>query len=79
MSRIQLRIFDLRKRKQIGQRELAERLGVSVQTVSKWENDICMPDISLLPDIADFFQERGKGLLGITFELFESVQKILLE
>lgn len=30
MSRIQLRIYDLRKRKQIGQRELAEQLGVSV-------------------------------------------------
>lgn len=56
MSKIQLRIYDLRKRMQIGQRELAERLGVSVQTVSKWENDICMPDISLLPDIADFFR-----------------------
>lgn len=65
MSRIQLRIFDLRKRKQIGQRELAERLGVSVQTVSKWENDICMPDISLLPDIADFFQVTVDEVLGL--------------
>lgn len=65
MSKIQLRVFDLRKRKQIGQRELAERLGVSVQTVSKWENDICMPDISLLPDIADFFQVTVDEVLGL--------------
>ena len=65
MSRIQLRIFDLRKRRQLGQKELAEALGVSVQTVSKWENDICMPDISLLPDIADFFQVTVDEVLGL--------------
>ena len=65
MSRIQLRIYDLRKRKQIGQRELAEQLGVSVQTVSKWENEISMPDISLLPDIAAFFQVTVDEVLGL--------------
>lgn len=65
MARIQLRIYDLRKRKQIGQRELAEQLGVSVQTVSKWENDISMPDISLLPDIAAFFQVTVDEVLGL--------------
>ena len=65
MSRIQLRIYDLRKRKQIGQRELAEQLNVSVQTVSKWENEISMPDISLLPDIAAFFQVTVDEVLGL--------------
>lgn len=56
MTKIQLRIGDLRKKKQIKQIELANQLGISVQTVSKWENDVCMPDISLLPDIAAFFR-----------------------
>lgn len=65
MSKIQLRISDLRKKKQVRQTELANRLGVSVQTVSKWENDICMPDISLLPDIAAFFQVSVDELLGL--------------
>ncbi len=65
MSNIQLRIFDLRKKNRIGQRELADRLGVSVQTVSKWENAVSMPDISLLPDIAAFFQVSVDELLGL--------------
>lgn len=65
MSRVQLRILDLRKRNQIGQRELAEQIGVSVQTVSKWENEICMPDISLLPEIAEFFQVSVDEVLGL--------------
>lgn len=65
MSKIRLRISDLRKKKQIKQIELAGRLGVSVQTVSKWENDISMPDISLLPDIASFFEVTVDELLGL--------------
>lgn len=65
MSKIQLRIGDLRKKRQIKQTELANQLGVSVQTVSKWENDISMPDISLLPDIAAAFQVSVDELLGL--------------
>lgn len=65
MSKIQLRVHDLRKKKQIGQKELAESVGVSIQTVSKWENEICMPDISLLPGIADFFEVSVDELLGL--------------
>ena len=44
-------------RKQVGltQTELAEKLGVSEQTVSKWENDKCYPDVSLLPLLANIF------------------------
>ena len=34
------------------QNELAEKLGVSAQAVSKWENDISCPDISMLPSLA---------------------------
>ena len=34
------------------QEQLAERLGVSAQSVSKWENGVSNPDISLLPDLA---------------------------
>lgn len=65
MSKIQLRIYDLRKKNLIGQKELAAKLGVSIQTISKWENDICMPDISLLPEIAQFFQVSVDELLGL--------------
>ena len=66
MSTINLRIYDLRKAKQMSQRDLADKLCVSVQTVSKWENHVCMPDITLLPDIAQFFQVSVDELLGLT-------------
>lgn len=45
----------LRKEKNLTQEELAECLTVSPQTVSKWENNISMPDISMLPVLADYF------------------------
>lgn len=54
----------LRKSKNLTQEEVAERFGVSAQAVSKWENDISMPDISLLPDIADYFEITLDELLG---------------
>ena len=65
MAKLQLRIGDLRKRKKMAQKELADALGTAVQTVSKWENDVCMPDISMLPDIAAFFQVTVDELLGL--------------
>ncbi len=66
MASIRLRIYDLRKARQMSQKELADGVGVSVQTVSKWENNVCMPDIALLPDIAKFFQVTVDTLLGLT-------------
>ena len=46
------RIAALRREKGLKQDELAEKLGVSPQAVSKWENDQTCPDISLLPLLA---------------------------
>lgn len=52
MNTLGQRIAALRTAKNIRQNELAERLGVSSQAVSKWENDISCPDISILPALA---------------------------
>ena len=52
------RISKYRKEKGLTQEELAGKLGVSSQAVSKWENDASCPDISLLPQLCK--------LLGIT-------------
>ena len=46
------RIAALRREKGLKQDELAEKLGVSAQAVSKWENDQTCPDISLLPSLS---------------------------
>lgn len=46
------RIASLRKEQDLKQDELAEILGLSPQAISKWENDITCPDISLLPKLA---------------------------
>ena len=48
-------IADLRKNSGMTQEQLAETLGVSSQTISKWENEVTMPDIMLLPVLAGCF------------------------
>ena len=45
----------LRKEKNLTQEQLVEQLGVSNRTVSRWENGNNMPDISLLSEIAEFY------------------------
>lgn len=54
----------LRKTKGFTQDELAERLGVSAQAVSKWENNIACPDIMLLAPIAELFHVTTDELLS---------------
>jgi transcriptional regulator with XRE-family HTH domain/PP-loop superfamily ATP-utilizing enzyme len=65
MAKVNLKIAELRKQGQIGQQELAEVLGVTYQTVSKWETGITMPDITLLPAIAEYFNVSVDELLGL--------------
>ena len=54
------RIAALRREKGLKQDELAEKLSVSPQAVSTWENDQTCPDISLLPALAQ--------ILGVTVD-----------
>lgn len=58
------RIAVLRKRSGMTQEQLAERVGVSAQAVSKWENDASCPDIMTLPLLADIFGVTIDELLG---------------
>ena len=58
------KLSELRKRKGYTQEELAEILGVSAQAVSKWENDLSYPDITLLPEIAQLFNVSLDELLN---------------
>ena len=46
---------ELRKEKNLTQEQLAEQLNVSGRTVSRWETGSNMPDISILVDLAEFY------------------------
>ena len=58
------RIYELRREREWTQEQLAQKLGVSYQAVSKWENAQACPDISLLPAIADLFEVSIDSLFG---------------
>lgn len=58
------RIVSNRKRIHLTQDQLAERLGVTAQAVSKWENDQSCPDINMLPKLAQIFGVSTDELLG---------------
>lgn len=57
------RICRLRKAKGMSQEVLAEKIGVSSQAVSKWENDQSCPDISLLTQLAKLLDVTVDELL----------------
>ena len=59
------RIAMLRKNQGWTQEQLGEKVGVSAQAVSKWENDIACPDIATLPLLADLFGVTVDELLGV--------------
>ena len=54
-----------RKIKNITQEQLAEMLGISCQSVSRWELGVCYPDMELLPNIAKIFHVSVDTLLGV--------------
>lgn len=58
------RITANRKRLGLTQDQLAEQLGITAQAVSKWENDLSCPDISILPKLVDIFGITTDALLG---------------
>lgn len=73
-------IHDLRKSKNMTQTELADILGVTVQSVSKWENDICSPDVSLFPLIATVFGCSIDRLFGVSSDFYKNeIDEILSE
>ena len=53
-----------RKKQGLTQEELAKELGVTNQSVSKWESAQCCPDISLIPKLAEIFDISIDELFG---------------
>ena len=61
---ISKKIIDLRKRQNMTQEELANRLNVSRQTISKWENGTVLPDVYNLKELAKVFDISVDELLN---------------
>ena len=60
------RLFQYRKKHNLSQEELAEKIGVSRQAVSKWEMETCSPDISLIVPLSTLFGVSADVLFGIS-------------
>ena len=58
------RFARLRKNLGLKQDDIAEKVNISAQAVSKWENDLSAPDISTLPILADILNVSLDELLG---------------
>ncbi len=63
------KIKELRLGKSITQEQLANYLSVSTQCVSKWENNVTMPDIQMLPLISAFFGVTIDELFDLTDDI----------
>ena len=73
-------ITRLRHEKKITQEQLADFVGVTKSSVSKWEKKQSMPDVLLLPQLAAFFDVSIDELLGYEPQLStEQMQKIYSE
>lgn len=59
-------IRSCRRKMNLTQEQLAERLGVSFQSVSRWENDLTYPDMELLPALTGIFKISADELLGVS-------------
>ena len=71
------RIKQLRKEKGITQEKLAEYLNITYQSVSKWENNTALPDISLVVPISNFFGISTDELLGMQNEKSKVIAEYL--
>ena len=67
----------LRRQKDMTQEQLAEYVNISPQSVSKWETNLTLPDITIIPILANIFDVSADVLLGIDITLKnERVEKI---
>ena len=59
-------IASLRKESGLTQSELAEKMGVTDKAVSKWERDVCCPDVSTIPKLSELFEVSVDDLMQIS-------------
>ena len=67
----------LRKNKNITQTQLADALSVSSQSISKWENHLSVPDITVLPVIARYFGITMDELFGYRLDALNYKERFI--
>lgn len=65
MNTLGERIAAYRKKVNLTQEQLAEKCSLTAQAVSKWENNLTAPDLSLIPRLAEIFNVTCDDLLGV--------------
>lgn len=68
MNNIGKRIKELRKKNDLTQEKLADFLGVTYKSVSKWECGITVPDLALIGPLTKILHVSADELLGLTSE-----------
>ena len=71
------RLIELRKKSGLSQEQLAEKLGLSRQAVSKWEHGVALPDIMTLYAMCRLFGVTMEQL--ITSDIAERLHAIRLQ
>jgi len=70
-------ISSKRKEKNITQSELAEKLNITDRAISKWENGICLPDASNMPDLCKILDININDLFsGEVVDMKENEKKL---
>ena len=72
-------IRKIRKEKGLTQEQLADAMGVSTASVSKWETGVAAPELTVLADLADYFEVSIDALMGHKIDkvqLDERIQEI---
>ena len=76
-SKIGAYISQQRKNKNLTQAELAEKLNITHQAISKWENGSSLPDVGILVELAELFEITVDEILkGESNEVIEEKKEM---
>lgn len=67
-------VYQLRKEKNMTQKQVADMMNISDKTISKWERGLGCPDISLLQELSDILEVNVSGILSGEINLNKSVE-----
>ena len=72
-------IKQARKNNKLSQQQLADKMNIKRQTISKWENGICYPDIDKLIELKKILNVTLDSLFGINIENIKILKEAKLE